>query len=88
MANPKTSDSAQVKLVHEWGRGFQARDLDLIEKALHKDYRYALYPKSLGKPEETREEWLARFAGVLSLWAADQEEVNHTGYFLDPLHRD
>ena len=73
MANPENSDSPQVKLFLEWSQMFQTGDLDLIANAVHKDYRYALYPKSLGKPEETKEEWLERLAGVLSLWTAGHE---------------
>jgi hypothetical protein len=73
MANPESSDSPQVKFLYEWSQIFQTGDLDLIAKALHKDFRYVICPKSLGKPEETREEWLERFAGVLSLWTAGHD---------------
>jgi hypothetical protein len=52
---------------------FQTGDLDLISEALHKDFRNIIYPKSLGRSEETREEWLEQFAGVLSLWTAGHE---------------
>ena len=87
MANPETSDSPQVKFLHEWNRGFQKRDLDLLSKGLHEDFRSATYPKSLGKPEETKEEWLARFAGILSLWTAEPE-VSYIGCPSDPLRSD
>ena len=73
MANPESSDSPQVKFFLEWGQIFQTADLNLIAKCLHRDFRCILYPKSLGKPEETREEWLERLAGVLSLWTAGHE---------------
>jgi hypothetical protein len=73
MVNSESSDSPQVKFFLEWGQIFQTADLDLIAKCLHKDFRCALYPKSLGKPEETREEWLERLVGVLSLWTAGHE---------------
>ena len=87
MADPESSDSPQVKLLREWGRGFQTRDLGLIAKALHKDYRYVTSPKSIGRPEETREEWLERHAGVLSLWSAEPE-VSYIGRSFNPLLRD
>jgi hypothetical protein len=83
MADPENSDSPQLKLFQECGRGFKTRDLDLIAKTLHKDFRYAPYPKSLGKPEETREEWLEHRARMFSLWAADLE-VGYIGYSSDP----
>ena len=68
MSEPKSTDSPQVKLMHGWGQGFKKRDLDLIAKYLHKDYRHTTYPRSLDKPEQTREEWLQQFAGIISLW--------------------
>ena len=62
-----SSDSPQVKLVHKWGLAFEKKNLDLIAELLHKDYRHTTYPRSLGKPEKTREEWLEHIAGVISL---------------------
>jgi hypothetical protein len=86
MANPETSDSPQVKLVHECRQGFGTRDLDRIAKTLHNDYRFVAYPKSLGHPEQTKEEQLERWAGLISLWAADSE-VSYIGCALVPLRR-
>jgi hypothetical protein len=88
MANPESSDSPQVKLIHEWARGFRTRDLDAIASTLHKDYRYVGYPKSLGKKEETKEEWLERFGKWLSLWTANEPGVSYIGCSLDPLRCD
>jgi hypothetical protein len=68
MSDSESTESPQVKLMHEWGQGFKKRDLDLIAKSLHKDYRHTTYPRSLDKPEQTREEWLQQFAGVIGLW--------------------
>ena len=70
--------------MHQWGRGLQTRDLDLIAKPLHKDFRYVAYPRSLGKPEQTKEEYLGHYAGIISLWAADLE-VSYIGYSSDSL---
>ena len=50
-------ESAQSKFVHEWSRGFHENNLDTIVKPLHKDFRYALYPRSLGAPEQNREQF-------------------------------
>ena len=73
MADSKNSDSPQAKLLRECARGFETRALDLIAKPLHKDFRYVPYPKSLGKPEQTKEEWLERYAGIIGLWPTDPE---------------
>ena len=69
--------------MHEWGQGFRKRDLDHISKSLHKEYRHTIYPQSLDKPEQTREEWLEQFAGIIGLWI--DLEVSYIGYPLDSL---
>ena len=76
LASLASSDSPQVKFVHEWGLAFEKRNLDLIAKLLHKDYRHTTYPRSLGKPEKTREEWLEHIAGVLSI--RTEQDVSRT----------
>ena len=68
MSDSKSSDSPQVKFIDEWLQAFDARDMDRIAKCLHKDYRNIMYPRSLGKPEETKEEWLEYMAGIFNLW--------------------
>jgi hypothetical protein len=88
MVIPESSDSPQVKLIREWARGFQMRDLDVVANTLHKDHRYVRYPRSLGKPEETKEEWLARFGKLLSLWRVEGPGVSYIGCSSDPLRRD
>ena len=80
----ENSDSPQVKLMLEWDRGFQERDLDLIAKSLHKDYRHTTHPRSLGRPEQTREQWLDHIASVLSLWTS--HEVSVISCYSDSLH--
>jgi len=79
-----TSNSPQVKLMLEWDQGFQKRDLALIAKSLHKDYRHSTYPRSIGRPEQTREEWLDHIASVLSLWT--DHKVSEICYSNPPRH--
>ena len=52
---------------------------------MHKDFRCVNYPRSLGKPEQTREELLEHWAGIISLWA--DTEVSYIGHTSDPLRR-
>ena len=87
MAGSESSDSPQVKLFYECTLGIQTRDLDRVANVLHKDYRYVAYPRSLGKPEQTKEEWLGQYAGIINLWTSDSE-VSHVGFCLDLLRRD
>jgi hypothetical protein len=73
MANPESSDSPQVNLFLECSRGFQKKDLGAMAKSLHKDCRYVAYPRSLGKPDQTKEGWLEQWAGIVSLWTGELE---------------
>ena len=62
------SESSQVKFIlGEWRQAFEKRDIDLIAKHLHKDYRHTSYPRSLGEPDQTREQWLEQFGEFLGL---------------------
>lgn len=72
MSNPESSDSPQVKFVLEWRQSFNKKDVDLIGKSLHEDYRRIKYPRSLGKPDQTKEEWLKEFGEFLNLWAENK----------------
>jgi len=42
--------------------------MDHIAKHLHKDHRRITYPRSVGKPEQTREEYLQHTSEVVDLW--------------------
>ena len=61
-------NSPQLKYIHEWLQAIQARDLEHLGKCLPKDYRHTYYPRSLGKPEQTKEEYLEYVAGFFNLW--------------------
>ena len=62
----------------DWVEAFKKGDVDLIASAVHKDYRHASYPQSIGKPEKNREEWLEHMKAVHSLW--DGPEVSRFGF--------
>ena len=76
-------ESPQIKLFLECSQGFQTRDPALIAKTLHKDFRNIYYPRSLNYPEQTKEEFVGQWAGMMSLWIANPE-VNYIGCSLDP----
>lgn len=78
MTSLEASDSPQVNLVHEWGRGFEKQDLDHIAKLLHKDYRHISLPRSINRPEENREQWLQHIGAVIGLWT--ESGVSYTGF--------
>lgn len=64
-----SSQSPQLKLVLDWGEAFKSKDKDQIAKYLHKDHRRATCPRSLGKPERTKEEWLGHADEIVKAWA-------------------
>ena len=67
--------------------GFHTGNPDLIAKALHNDYRYVSYPRSLGRPEQTKEERLEEFTGIISILVSGAE-VSCIGCPSDLLRRD
>ena len=56
------TDSPQVKLTYEMVRGFESGGVDMFAKHVHKDFRYITYPRSVGKLDQTGEEWLQELA--------------------------
>jgi hypothetical protein len=68
MSGPETTDSPQLKLAKSLIEAFSKRNVDDLAKILHKDHRRIYYPRSLGKPDLTRENWLKYTADVVGLW--------------------
>ena len=66
MTSLASYNSPQIQLVHEFTRGFDEADVDILAKHLHKDFRRSIHPKSLGLPELTRDEWLKNMGSVLN----------------------
>jgi hypothetical protein len=87
IADLENSDSPQFELLQQCGRGFHTGNPDLIAKALHKDYRYVSYPRSLGRPEQTKEERLEEFVGIISILVSGAE-VSCIGCPSDLLRRE
>ena len=75
MSDPKNSDSPQVKLIRVWLDAVEKKDLAPIAECLSEDYRNTIYPRSLGEPEQSKEEALEYAARVFNLWT--EFEVNH-----------
>ena len=70
MSSIKTTDSPQLKVIQEMTEGFNKKDAALFTKHLQKDFRYKLYPKSLGIKEQSREEWIAHMMQVFTAFAS------------------
>ena len=68
MSSVEITDSPQVQLIRSFCEGFKKRDMGHIANCLHKDHRRITYPRSLGKPEQTKEEYIKNTGEVMSLW--------------------
>jgi hypothetical protein len=77
--NPETP---QLKLVSEWNVGFKEKNLDILAKSLHKDFRRYTYPRSLGQPVQTKEEWFVHLAKVIDI--TSEFEASYAGCLLPP----
>ena len=83
MSDLKSSDSPQVKFVHEWNQAVRNGDLDFLAKSIPKDYRNTFYPRSLGVPDQTKEEFLEYIGGFFNLWT--EWEVSYISCYWSPL---
>jgi len=53
--------------------------VNILGKYLHKDFRQITYPRSLGRPEQNKEEFLKSFGHIISLWT-DTDLTIHSLY--------
>jgi len=58
-------NSPQITLINEWNEGFKQMDVDILAKCLHKDFRRVVYPRSIGQPEQNKEEWLKEITAII-----------------------
>jgi hypothetical protein len=77
MSTLAISESPQLKLINEWYRALKQKDVGPIAKLLHKDHVRITYPRSLGKPEQSREEWLEEFGAGLSFMTDFEVRESH-----------
>jgi hypothetical protein len=68
--------SPQIKLVIDWNDAFTEKNMEVIKKHMHKDFRRSVHPRSIGEPEQNAEEALTELAGLLSLVTGI--DVDHT----------
>lgn len=70
MSGSKTTESPQVELIRSFAQGYEKMDPDHLAKHCHRDLRRVIYPRSLGLPEETKEQWLERITELMSFWTS------------------
>jgi len=60
------SNSPQMKVVVDFEQGWYNKDVDLLTKHLHKDFRHVIHPGSLGKQPVNAEQWVKDIQGLFS----------------------
>ena len=68
MSGSEATNSPQVNLMLSFVEAFKERNMDLIAEHLHKDHRRLTYPRSVGKGEQTKEEYLQYTGELIALW--------------------
>ena len=68
--------SPQIKLITNWDEGFKEMNVDIIGKHLQKEFRLLVYPRTIGQPEQTKEEFLKKLSGGFAF--ATGFDVGHT----------
>ena len=59
-------NTPQLKFAQKWIDAHIARDCK-IDALFSKDYKHQTLPESLGLPEETREEYMKRYEGIIQV---------------------
>ena len=65
MSTIDTSTPA-LKAAQQWINAYIALDIDGIAKLLPKHHKHQVLPKSIGLPEESKEEYIQRLGGLLA----------------------
>jgi len=74
-------NSPQLKIVQDWNVGFRELNAEIIGKYLHKEFRRSVYPRSIGQPEQNKEEWLKELSAIIVF--ATGFDVGHTPCYLN-----
>lgn len=62
------TSTPQLRVTQKWIDAYVAIDLDKINAVTSKNYKHQTLPKSIGLPEETKEEYTQRLTGMLPLF--------------------
>ena len=62
------ASTPQLKVVQKWIDAYVSLDISNLDTVFSKDYKHQTLPKSMGIPEETKDEYTKRYGGVLPLF--------------------
>ena len=67
----------QLKAARRWIDAYNTLDINEIDGLFPKNYKHLTLPKSMGLPEETKEEYLQRYGGFLSVFTKFEVRTKH-----------
>jgi hypothetical protein len=67
----------QLKVVKQWTDALNARDLNVLEPILSKDFTLKSFPEATGFPNLTKEEYIQQYGAVLSLFSTVDVRTRH-----------
>ena len=56
--------SPQIKLIKDWNEGLVEKNAEIVGRYFHKDFHRVVHPRSLGQPNQSREEALKELPGI------------------------
>jgi len=71
------ASTPQLKAAQKWIDAYAAIDFGKIDAVTAKNYKHQTLPKSIGLPEETKEEYTKRLSGMLPLFTKFEVRVHH-----------
>ena len=76
----------QLKAARKWIDAYITLDINEIDGLFPKDYKHLTLPKSMGLPEETKEEYLQRYGGFLPAFTKFEVRTKHPAAALQLMH--
>ena len=68
----------QLKVAQKWIDAYISLDIEKIKTVASKNYRHQTLPKSTGLPEETKEEYIQRYGGLLPVFTKFDVRIQYS----------
>ncbi len=76
-------NSPQIKLISDWNEGYNQLNVEILEELMHKDFRYLVYPQTIGELETSKEVWIEAVAKLFGYLI--EVDVGYTSCYSNPL---
>lgn len=81
MSSTETTGSPRAQFFAFFLEEYKYKDINRVAQYLHKDHRRITYPKSIGKPDQTKEEYIKHTGEVMNYWADVKASCTYSGAF-------